>query len=285
MGTDLISKKTRHLFQEWLVGYTLREITTEFDNADLEPDLSYMPEVFGQRRSLVAQYHHAIDFSKWSDVRKLLRVYESIMEMMERRASNPNDSERESIRRELHVFAQSLERDGFDYKQGVLTRRSRAASLEDAVGHATKFDAPELQRQLARIRDSIDDDPSLAIGTAKELVETACKTILTERGKVFDSNAEIHVLVKAVRAELGLLPEDIGEAVRGSEVIKRLLSQLGAVAQSLGELRNLYGTGHGRAGKSKGLDARHARLAVGAASTLAVFLFETHSERTKSGSS
>lgn len=63
-------------------------------------------------------------------------------------------------------------------------------------------------------------------------------------------------------------------------MIRRLLSNLGNIAQGLGELRNLYGTGHGKHGKSKGLNPRHARLAVGAASTLALFLFETHQERT-----
>ena len=52
-----------------------------------------------------------------------------------------------------------------------------------------------------------------------------------------------------------------------------------AMAQSLAELRNLYGTGHGKDGKSKGLAARHAKLAVGAAATVAVFLFETHKDR------
>ncbi len=43
---------------------------------------------------------------------------------------------------------------------------------------------------------------------------------------------------------------------------------------------SLYGTGHGQHGSSSGLTTRHAKLAVGAASTLAVFLFETH-EQTK----
>ncbi|MDR3231671.1 MAG: abortive infection family protein, partial [Synergistaceae bacterium] len=39
------------------------------------------------------------------------------------------------------------------------------------------------------------------------------------------------------------------------------------------------GTGHGKDGRSKGLSTRHARLAVGAASTFVRFLFETHIER------
>lgn len=61
--------------------------------------------------------------------------------------------------------------------------------------------------------------------------------------------------------------------------MRRLLGNLGNVAQGLAELRNLYGTGHGRTGSAKGLSARHARLAVGSAGTLATFLLETHEER------
>ncbi|WP_354328249.1 abortive infection family protein [Variovorax atrisoli] len=44
-------------------------------------------------------------------------------------------------------------------------------------------------------------------------------------------------------------------------------------------MRNHYGKGHGKAAGAKGLQPRHAKLAVGAASTLAVFLAETHNER------
>jgi hypothetical protein len=46
----------------------------------------------------------------------------------------------------------------------------------------------------------------------------------------------------------------------------------------LAELRGLYGTGHGKDGKTQGVKPRHAKLAVGAAATLTTFLFETHKE-------
>ena len=76
-----------------------------------------------------------------------------------------------------------------------------------------------------------------------------------------------------------LISKKIPDATKGANAIRRLLGSLGTVAQALGELRNLYGTGHGRDGRVRGLTSRHARLAVGAAATLAVFLFETHQER------
>lgn len=72
------------------------------------------------------------------------------------------------------------------------------------------------------------------------------------------------------------MPEGIPDAARGADVIKRLLRNLSTVGHGLAELRGLDGTGHGQHGSASGLTARHARLAVGAASTLAVFLFETH---------
>ena len=63
-------------------------------------------------------------------------------------------------------------------------------------------------------------------------------------------------------------------------MIRRMLSNLNQVSQGIAELRNLYGTGHGRDGRFIGLKPRHAKLAVGAAATLGTFLLETHLERT-----
>jgi hypothetical protein len=134
---------------------------------------------------------------------------------------------------------------------------------------------------LERLKASVEEDPALAIGTAKELVETVCKTILHERQVEFPSDADIVALVKQTRQVLGLLPDDVPLAAKGAETIRRLLSNLGAIAQGLGELRNLYGTGHGRQGRTRGLTPRHAQLAVGCAATLVTFLLQTHEERTE----
>ena len=54
---------------------------------------------------------------------------------------------------------------------------------------------------------------------------------------------------------------------KAAETIKRLLSNLATITQGIAELRNKYGTGHGKVAKTKGLSPRHAKLAVGAASS------------------
>jgi len=75
------------------------------------------------------------------------------------------------------------------------------------------------------------------------------------------------------------VPEGIADAVKGAETIKRVLSNLGSIVYGLAELRNLYGSGHGRSGPLRGLTPRHARLAVSSAGALCTFLLETHDAR------
>ena len=279
MSKDIISKKTRHEFREHFVGWTLREIREEFDSADVLADEDYIPTLPGQRRSLVEKYYHGVDWTKWEDVRKVLAVFRNVLVQLEIASKNTETQFSEYARKTFNSLTKWLKLDGFEYADGKLEAVGRGRQLEALSATTAKFDTPELQRQIERLYDSIEDDPALAIGTAKELVETACKTILTERGKKVDEAWDLGELVKETRKALGLLPEDVPEAAKGAVTVRKLLGSLGNIAQGLGELRNLYGTGHGKHGRAKGLGQRHARLAVGAAATLATFLFETHVER------
>jgi Abortive infection C-terminus len=157
----------------------------------------------------------------------------------------------------------------------LLSGQINLGSLKQAVQN---FDYHYIVEQIKRMELSVHNDPALAIGTAKELIETCCKTILAERGISINGTPDIPTLTKTTLKELNLVPENISEKTRGSDVIKRLLQNLGTIGNGLAELRGLYGTGHGKDGKTNGLSARHAKLAVGAAATFATFLFDTHEE-------
>ena len=161
---------------------------------------------------------------------------------------------------------------------------SGQVNLNILKGTAETFDSKQLQSQIKRIEQSINDDPELAIGTAKELIETTCKTILRERGKPVSGTPDMPKLTKITLKELNLIPEGVPSEARGKDVITRLLQNLGAIGNGLAELRGMYGTGHGKDGNSAGLKPRHARLAVGSATTLATFMFDTHQETKESDS-
>jgi hypothetical protein len=173
-----------------------------------------------------------------------------------------------------------LRKDGYDYADGRIVTISGMARVDDVRFAARELDAPHLADSVRRLEAAIDSDPALAIGSAKELVETCCKTILSATGVTDDlDKLELGPLVKKTVKELGLVPEAIADSAKGADAIRRVLGNLAAMTQGLAEIRNLYGTGHGRDGKRRELEPRHARLAVGASTTLVTFLFDTHRER------
>ena len=149
-------------------------------------------------------------------------------------------------------------------------------SVAAAKEVAEVFDAAYVSRQITRMEAAIQNDPELAIGTAKEFIETICKTILTERGVPFAENEKLPKLVKSTIGTLTVVPPDIQNAAAAEENIRILVNNLGAIGHHMAKLRNDFGTGHGKDAQHGGLVQRHARLAVNAASTLGVFLFECH---------
>ena len=282
MGPDLVSGNTRLTFREYFVGTTLATIADAFEAAGIRCASDFEPSVAGQRRALVEQFHHTLDFGRWNDVRRLLTVYEHVLDHLEIQASTNQPYQDPSAKQELEKLLRCLRRDGFEWNDGRLVPPADMITISTVHDAISALDAPELNRQIARLRDSVNDDPGLAVGTAKEMLETTCKTILEDCGVEVDPGWDVGELLKRTRKELKLLPDDIPAAAKGAEAIKRLLSNLGQVGIGLSELRNLYGSGHGRSGHAKGLTPRHARLAVGAVSTLVLFLFETYQERQQS---
>jgi len=280
MSQELLSNKTRQVFRETMVGWVLREISDEFDAAKVDCDLSFQPPVSGQRRTLVEQYYHTVDWADLRQVTRVLQVFENVLHRAEELAQEVTlTSEfQEQRKKEVEKLIHFLKRDGFQWVGGRIVPGAGIPSLASIKDTAAVFDAKHMADQIRRMESAVESDPCLAIGTAKELIETCCKTILSERGKPVTGTPDVSTLTKETLKELKLIPEGIHEATRGADVIKRLLSNLGTIGNGLAELRGLYGTGHGKHGRTTGLGARHAKLAVGAAATLTVFLFETHKE-------
>ncbi len=137
---------------------------------------------------------------------------------------------------------------------------------------------PELGRQAARIRAGLEggSDPELAIGSAKELLESVLKTVTSNHEQ--KPTADIPTLLKRAQMELDVDPKTVDGALPGADSLKRTLSNLGQIVVGVAELRTLYGTGHGRS-KSHDLQLAYARLVVNAAISVATFLLEVWKEK------
>jgi Abortive infection C-terminus len=143
---------------------------------------------------------------------------------------------------------------------------------EDLI--ANLRDPAAIREQLGRLQRIAESDPPLAIGTAKELVESTAKTVLQERGLPVNGKDDLPMLVKKSQEALGLHAAT-AQGPDGAGSVKRILGGLTSIAVGLGELRNRYGTGHGPSGKRVGLRPRHARLAVNAAVTWCSVMLDT----------
>jgi hypothetical protein len=274
---DLISKHTRQVFREHLVGWTLATIRDLFDCEDilcgtLPPELI----ISGQRRILVEEYYAGVDWSSPTHVRKILSVYESILTRLETPGLYGYTDEK-AQERELQKLLNFLKRDGYTFQNGHLHGKN-SVDLTKITAASKLVDRLVLTDHLRRIDGAIETDPALAVGSAKELLETVAKQILEFHHVKYDQSDSIQQLVKGAMTALNLSIEGIPEAAKGANSLKQILAGLNQIVGGVAELRNLYGTGHGRT-RSGGLKARHARLVVGAVSTLAVFLLETLEDR------
>ena len=205
-------------------------------------------------------------------------------------AVRPDTPEAERL---CELYNQSLIHDGYQLVENSrLSGKPVYVGRDVGVGQApgvnaamTAFSHADLgyvRHQITKMDKAANEDVELALGTAKELIETCCKTILEDRGVEFKPTDKLQTLVRQTAQELQLTPDDIPDGAKAADTIKRLLSNLTQLAQGIVELRDLYGTGHGKSAYTKGLQPRHAKPATGAAATLAVFLIETHEDRSRS---
>lgn len=191
----------------------------------------------------------------------------------------PNAEDRE---RHIVQLKRCLKLDGYDLTDdGVkvhISPRSGAAAtsvLDQLKAHGAKIDHENLISRIRIIEREAETSPADAIGSAKELIEAVCKDIIERSGRTFDRKASPAALVKETLKALNLAPEDIPERSRGVDAVRATLNSLANIAHQMDELRGLYGSGHGKPSSSRGLLPRHARLAVGSAGSLCLFLIET----------
>lgn len=117
-------------------------------------------------------------------------------------------------------------------------RLDRPDGLEDASWQA-------VEQALQRLNNAITAaDLPLVVGSAKELTESTAKVVLAARGQIPASNIEYDPLISAAHAALDRQP---GKGLAADEPVRLAAQQAAKVVRNLRELRNDYGTGHGRA--------------------------------------
>lgn len=89
-----------------------------------------------------------------------------------------------------------------------------------------------------------EPDPQLVVGSAKELVETVAKVIISARGLTIRNNADFSEVVTTAHKCLERQP---GEGLATDAEIRTIAQAAKTIAIEVNRLRGRYGTGHGQA--------------------------------------
>ena len=142
-----------------------------------------------------------------------------------------------------------------------------------------KFSSEYITIQIDLMVKMQSENPTEAIGKAKELIESCCRTILEQESIEVNKTWDVNKLVDETFKHLRITPNDIPEDLPDAKAMKAILGNLKAIAGNLASLRNNYGSGHGKSASFKGLQERHAKLAIGSSMTLVNFLWDSFERR------
>lgn len=189
----------------------------------------------------------------------------------------------------IEIYNKHLNADGFEIAQtdeisGKPVFSGRQKTIGQAHLIAKKIEIKRylnttyVNSKINTMTDAIHKDTDLAIGTAKELLETTCKSILRQKSETINPDWTLPQLLKATTNSLDFTPKEASNPEKAEKAIKQILAGIASIVQGVGELRNGYGTGHGKDADFKGLEIKFAKLLVGVVSEIAILYLATNGE-------
>lgn len=134
-----------------------------------------------------------------------------------------------------------------------------------------------IEEQVKGIERAVSDNPGLAFDLARTLIESACRTILTERGIAFDPGDDLPKLFKTATTRLPFLPPSASGEAEVRKSLAQTLNGLITAVQGVCELRNACGfASHGSDTPRPAMEGVQALLAAETADAIVGFLHRVH---------
>ena len=141
--------------------------------------------------------------------------------------------------------------------------------------------AGHMQQQIELIETSVVTYPNNVFDIAKALVETCCKTILTDRSVAYDKDSDLPQLFRSLLENIRMVPEDHSGDSELQGKVRKLVGATQAMVTALCELRNHAGmSSHGKDAFEIALLPAQALFAARTADALVSYLFTMHLDHT-----
>lgn len=267
--------KVRRLLSDYLTNVVVREIDALFEDNDIAlGPLQHDPSDPSERRERMRSYVATLDLNNPRDHAKLVAVYSDVMQEIGEQAKH-GDAYYDLAPLKAK-WVNTLTAAGFEIDQWsfVVTDPARPASAPsftpDAL--AALSDPSAILDHLNRLGDTVESDPRLAVSTAKALIESTAKCVLSARKVPYKRSDNVPALVTRAQESLGLAAKG---ASSEDPSLRRVLQSLVTLAQNVTEIRNQVGVDHGAESVPRWVRPRHARLVVGAAQVWCQLMLET----------
>jgi abortive infection Abi-like protein len=133
-----------------------------------------------------------------------------------------------------------------------------------------------ITQQIDAIENAVGTSPGIVFDLARAIVESTCKTILTERG-IDCAKIGINKLLESTYNELALVPTNTSVDQDTAEHFSALVAGFESIIKCLSHLRHTYGLcSHGKDDSTPSLEYAHALLAARSADALVHFLYAAH---------
>ncbi len=135
-----------------------------------------------------------------------------------------------------------------------------------------------IREQVEALEDAMPDKPGVVVSFCRTIIETTCKTILTDRGVAIDAAWEAPKLISESLKYLNLGPRDDGTVdARLRNGAEQLIRGVNQIIEGVVSIRNEHGSAaHGADAYSPLLDARYAEILARATDSVVGLLFRTH---------
>ena len=136
-----------------------------------------------------------------------------------------------------------------------------------------------IEQQVAAAENAVRGEPAfgLAFDLSRTLIESTCRTILTERRVEWSRGEDLPSLLGKVRRKLPFLPPESSDETAARRSLEQALSGLQSAVQGICELRNHYSfASHGYETDRARMEQAQATLVAGAADVIIGFLYEMH---------
>lgn len=171
---------------------------------------------------------------------------------------------------EQQKITKALLRYKLKYFQGGLIKGAVGIPSRTLDDFIREKDIPSLDHEFTRALSNVESSPREAVSAASNILESVCKVYIEEQGLGMPAKQDLKPVWTVVRKHLGFDPSVVED-----QDLQVILTGLFAVVEGIGALRTHASSAHGAGKKQYRLESRHARLAIHAAHTIALFILES----------